>query len=67
MFDFDESLPEEQRNYTCTTCEAVFTFEALMEANSDRIDSTVEEIKEDVVKDIQEDLSRALSGAFRRR
>ncbi len=58
--DDDESAP-----VTCSNCGRQTTREALIEENSENIESHVAEIGEEVVADAAKDLNKSLRDAFR--
>ncbi len=48
--------------FRCSDCGSIFTKEALLRENSEKINIAVEEIKADVIKEIEKELKNSLKG-----
>ena len=53
----DEHETEESQ-YQCKSCEGKFTYAEIKDANSERIEAAVEEMKAEIVTDIKKDFSK---------
>ncbi len=61
QFAFDTDQPEEERSYTCIDCDEVYSYDEIMDSNSERISMVVDEIGKEYLADATKKLNNAFS------
>ncbi|WP_298356016.1 hypothetical protein [uncultured Litoreibacter sp.] len=59
QFDFDRDLQEEQRTYTCSSCNHVSSHEEIMSSNRPRIEAEVDQIGKEIIAGAAKNLNEA--------
>ena len=54
-FSFDGEIPEEQRTYCCTACTKEFSYQDIIDSNSETISRGVDAMKSEIISDIKAD------------
>lgn len=60
QFDYDNSIPETDRQYRCKDCNSSFSHDQIIAENGPAIESAVADMKSEIVKDMEKRLKKAL-------
>jgi hypothetical protein len=61
-FEFDSSIDELERVYTCAGCGLTCSHRDILASNSARISAEIEEMKNEVISDMRKDFRKIFSG-----